>query len=300
MIQFVNAKINIGLNVIRRREDGYHLLETIFYPVGLHNGKAENPHPFCDILEAQRLPSTSVGNIYRFEGRRIECEDEDNLVCRAAELISERSGCHFAVTLSKHLPDGAGLGGGSADASFTLRLLASLLSDNDGCTGDKSADKERTHFSHDELMRLALSLGADCPFFINNTPSYGEGIGEILTPVANKLDGMWALIVKPSVYVSTREAFAGIQVRKPELNVREIYDMPIESWCTLMTNDFETTIFGRHPQLATVKRRLYECGAVYAQMSGSGAALYGLYANRQSAEKAAEEFADCQTYVCLL
>lgn len=285
MIQFVNAKINLGLNIIRRREDGYHLLETVFYPVGAHNGTPLSPEPFCDMLEARLLPKSVDRNIYDWRGRKIDCPPEKNLVCRAAKLISEATGRHFEIVLEKYLPDGAGLGGGSADASFTLRILNSLSGNT---------------LSRERLLEMALSLGADCPFFIDNIPAYGEGIGEILTPVEPRLQGMWALIVKPDVYVSTREAFSGIEPRIPELNARDIYMRPIEEWRLLMTNDFETTIFPLHPELPAIKERLYEEGAIYAQMSGSGSSLFGIFRTEGDAKKAREAFSDLPAYICLL
>ena len=157
MIQFVNAKLNLGLNIIGKRADGYHLLETIFYPVGVHNGTPVNPEPFGDILEAVPAQEDSC-NRYRFLGRPVDCPPEKNLVYRAAELISGRTGRYFDISLVKSIPDGAGLGGGSADATFTLRLLNRL-------SGNR--------LSSDELKELALSLGADCPFFVENTPAFG-------------------------------------------------------------------------------------------------------------------------------
>lgn len=285
MIQFVNAKLNLGLNIIRRREDGYHLLETVFYPVGIHNGEPCCPDPFCDVLEAELLPESAVANEYDFTGRKIDCPPEKNLVCRAAEAVSGAIGRHFSIRLCKHLPDGAGLGGGSADATFTLKLLNRLAGDPLG---------------RDALLKMALSLGADCPVFVDNIPAYGEGIGEILTPVEHRLKGLWSLIVKPDVYISTREAFAGITPLRPERNALEVFRLPIERWRDEMSNDFESSIFPQHPQLAEVKQKLYASGAIYAQMSGSGSSLFGLYHTRAEAEKAREAFADLPTFISLL
>ncbi len=286
MVTFVNAKLNIGLNIIRKREDGYHLLETIFYPVGIHNGTPENPEPFCDILEAVPRRDDKKVNSYKWLGRPIDCPPEKNLVYRAAEEISRLTGRYFDIYLEKHLPDGAGLGGGSADASFTLKTLNSL------------AD---SRLSNEELSEIALGLGADCPFFIENSPAFGEGIGEILSPVAAKLKGMWALIVKPPIYVSTREAFAGITPHQPAHSVREIYEnMPIEEWRHVMINDFESSLFPKYPLLAQIKKRMYDAGALYAQMSGSGSALFALFPTREAVKESRKAFSDLPTYICLL
>lgn len=286
MVTFVNAKLNIGLNIIRKREDGYHLLETIFYPVGIYNGSPENPEPFCDILEAVPQKEGLKANSYTWLGRSIDCPPEKNLVYRAAEEISRLTGRYFDLFLEKHLPDGAGLGGGSADATFTLKALNTLAG---------------SPLCKEQLSEIALGLGADCPFFIDNTPAFGERIGERLTPVVSKLKGMWTLIVKPPVYVSTREAFAGITPRQPQLPVRRIYEsVPMVEWRDCMTNDFESSLFPVYPQLAEIKRRLYESGALYAQMSGSGSALFGLFRTQEEAKESRKAFADLPTYICLL
>lgn len=289
MIQFVNAKINIGLQIVSRRPDGYHDLQTIFYPVGLHNGTVGNPAPFCDILEVVAAEQWQ----YSFSGRSIDCPPEKNLVCRACELFrgeAEKRGFEcpeFAVSLEKHLPDGAGLGGGSADASFLLRALNEL-------TGSR--------FSAAELEAMALRLGADCPVFISNAPAYGEGVGERLTPLPAVLEGMWCAIVKPDVYVSTREAFSGITPHPAFVDLREVYRRPVAEWRGLIVNDFEAPVSKLHPRIAEVKEQLYAHGALYASMSGSGSALYGIFADRvQAAETVASgAFSDCFSALCRL
>lgn len=277
MIQFVNAKINIGLNIIRRRPDGYHDLQTLFYPIGLHSGTPENPDPFCDILEI--VPGmTSRGFSFSFAGRKVDCPEDKNLVCRAARLFAEKyaekrelelSG--FSIELEKHLPDGAGLGGGSADASFTLRMLNELSG---------------APFSSEELEAMALTLGADCPVFITNVPAFGEGVGEKLTPSDTALDGMWLALVKPDVYVSTREAFSGVTPEMPAVPLAEALQRSIEEWRHCVFNDFERSIFPLHPELAAVKESLYRSGALYASMSGSGSSLYGIFPTEKTARRA--------------
>lgn len=272
MIEFVNAKINIGLHITRRRPDGYHDLETIFYPVGRHNGTPANPEPFCDILEI--LPTESGEDTFIWKGRPIDCPDEKNLVVKAVKAfraaVPEIKG-GFAVTLEKHIPDGAGLGGGSADASFTLRML-------NGLCGNPLESAE--------LRRIALTLGADCPVFIDNVAAYAEGVGERLEEVSSRLDGYWCAIVKPDVYVSTKEAFAGVTPCAGRVSLREAYSGPIEGWRDSVVNDFEASIFPRHPELRQVKERLYALGALYASMSGSGSSLYGIFDSREGCVKA--------------
>lgn len=289
MVTFVNAKINLGLNIISRRSDGYHLLETIFYPIGIYNGTPENPDKFSDILEVDILPDSEVNNQYKFLGRHIDCPPEKNLVWLATELFTEKIGAHFHVALYKALPDGAGLGGGSADASFTLKTLNTLCGNP---------------LSEQDLLELALSLGADCPFFILNRPVFGEGVGEILTPVTPHLDGMWTLIIKPNISVSTKEAFSGITPAYPEINLREIYKKPVDQWRELMSNDFERTLFAIHPELSKIKNFLYESGALYAQMSGSGSSIFGIFSNQEEARicsgKSQQNFNNIHNYLCKL
>lgn len=284
MIKFVNAKINLGLNIVGKREDGYHNLETVFFPVGIESGMPQQPEAFDDILEVTLVEGKPTGCKFQLMGRKIDCNPENNLVVKAATLfirsyfdkfgVAEDMGM-ITVTLDKHLPDGAGLGGGSADASFTLLALNELLGDP---------------FSAEELARLALRLGADCPFFIYNTPCFAEGIGEVLNPVEIDLKGKWLLIVKPSVYVSTKDAFSGIKPRRPEFDLRFLQYLPLEEWRGKVRNDFEDSIFPLHPELAEIKESLYESGAVYASMSGSGSSLYGIFGSEEKAKSCLELF----------
>lgn len=276
MVTFVNAKINIGLRVVRRREDGYHELQTIFYPVGLFAGTPRNPEAFCDILEIVTEPvSEEKGNSFEFisSGRSMDCSLEKNLVYRAAKLYLDE----FAVPclkpvirLQKHLPDGAGMGGGSADAAFTLKLLRDLLDGPDDV----------------ELARLALKLGADCPFFIYNKPAYATGIGEKLEPIALDLSGKWLVVVKPAVSISTKEAFAGISPAEPDFDLRDILSLNPNEWRKFVKNDFEAPFFKSHPEMEAVKQRFYDTGAFYASLTGSGSCIYGIYDNIEDASKA--------------
>lgn len=284
MIKFVNAKINLGLNIVRKREDGYHDLETVFFPVGIESGMPQQPDPFDDVLEVNLDKSKPTGCRFQIMGRRIDCAPEKNLVVKATTLFVrsyfEKEGIDdglglFNITLDKHLPDGAGLGGGSADAAFTLTSLNEILGEP---------------FSQNELLALAARLGADCPFFILNTPAFAEGIGEILNPVDIDLKGKWLLIVKPPVYVSTKEAFAGITPRRPAFDLRFLQYLPLEEWKGKVVNDFEESIFPTNPILRQVKEGMYDRGAVYASMSGSGSSIYGIFSDEDCARTAHERF----------
>lgn len=276
MIWFVNAKINIGLRVTGKRPDGYHNLETLFYPVGIYAGTAENTEMFGDILEI--TPEAEPGFRFETRGRVVDCPVDKNLVYKAAKLYFDEMaspGFGARIVLEKHLPDGAGLGGGSADAAFTLKGLSAL---------DALADDAT-------LARQALRLGADCPFFIYNRPMYAEGIGELLEPAPGvDLSGCWITIIKPRIYISTKEAFAGIHCRPSETDLRELAGSPLGDYRFVAVNDFEASVFSAHPELPAIKRRLYDMGAKYASMSGSGSSIYGIFTDRELAATARHEF----------
>ncbi len=276
MIWFVNAKINIGLRVTGKRPDGYHNLETLFYPVGIYAGTAENTERFGDILEI--TPEAEPGFRFETRGRVVDCPVDKNLVYKAAKLYFDEMaspGFGARIVLEKHLPDGAGLGGGSADAAFTLKGLSAL---------DALADDAT-------LARQALRLGADCPFFIYNCPMYAEGIGELLEPEPGvDLSGCWITIIKPRIYISTKEAFAGIHCRPSETDLRELAGRPLGDYRFVAVNDFEASVFPAHPELPAIKRRLYDMGAKYASMSGSGSSIYGIFTDRELAATARHEF----------
>lgn len=253
MITFPNAKINLGLNITEKRPDGYHNLETIFYPI-----------PLEDALEAcprkERPGSYSLSQ----SGLSIEGDAENNLVVKAYKLLDETY--HLPpvdIYLHKHIPSGAGLGGGSADAAFMLKLLNRMY---------------RLNLTDDQLEAYAARLGADCAFFVRNQPTYAEGIGNIFSPVKLSLAGWQLLLVKPNIFVSTRDAFARIRPRRPERNLRDLINQPVESWKDSMINDFEESVFPQFPAIGDIKTELYRLGAVYASMSGSGSSVYGLFA----------------------
>ena len=296
MISFPNAKINIGLRITERRPDGYHNLETVFHPVGLYAGTPLNPVSFCDTLEV--VPSAN--DEFRFKGRPIDCPLEKNLVYKAVMVYREElkkrniNPMPVSVTLEKNLPDGAGLGGGSADASFTLKLL-----DNLTFPGDSASSP----FTADDLERMALRLGADCPVFIRNQSCYAEGVGEKMTPVSLGLAGMWCVIVKPEIYVSTREAFAGVRPHKDNdaFPLNRLGELPKTEWKDVAVNDFEASLFPAYPRLGEIMQGLYDAGAFYASMSGSGSSQFGLFESRETATRAASGFAsDESLFVRLL
>lgn len=283
MIKFVNAKLNLGLNIVRKRPDGYHELETLFYPVGKHNGTPVNPEPFCDILEITPAEKTE----FVFSGRKVDCPLEKNLVYKAWKVFKENYPelPEYRIQLEKHLPDGAGLGGGSADASAVLCMLNELCG-----------------FPFDErhLAEMALKLGADCPFFIYNRPCYAEGVGEVLVPAEVDLSGWWCLLVKPEVSISTKEAFAGVTPEEPEHSLKETMKLPVEEWQGRMVNDFEGSLFPHHGVLHHIKDKLYGMGAVYSSMSGSGSTVFGLFRNREAVDEAGKVFYGHYVGVCLL
>lgn len=283
MIKFVHAKLNLGLNIVRKRADGYHELETLFYPVGRYNGTPENPEPFCDILEITPAANTE----FFFTGRKVDCPLEKNLVYKAWSVFKSAypDMPEYRIHLEKHLPDGAGLGGGSADASAVLCMLNELCG---------------SLFCDSQLAEMALKLGADCPFFIYNRPCYAEGVGEKLEPADVDLSGWWCLLVKPDVSISTKEAFAGVTPGAPEYSLKETIMLAPEEWQGRMVNDFEGSLFPNHPVLNEIKERMIDCGAVYASMSGSGSTVFGLFRTKEAAEEVARVFKEYYVGICLL
>lgn len=279
MITFPCAKINLGLNIVGKRADGYHDLQTVFYPI-----------PLTDALEiklmADEFPVEANCDL-KVYGNGVDCDDNENLVVRAYNLLArdyELPRVH--AHLYKRIPSQAGLGGGSSDAAFMIRLLD---------------ERFRLNMGNAEMERYAARLGADCAFFITAEPSYATGIGEILSPVdgpEGNLEGYYIAVVKPAVAVSTREAFAHVTPRCPEKSCREIVRQPIETWHSELVNDFEASVFESYPELGDIKRRLYDLGAVYAQMSGSGSAIYGIFKAMPTGVEAT--FKDMFTFVAKL
>lgn len=277
MICFPNAKINLGLHITSRRQDGYHNLESIFYPIGLKDALEIVPfnpelsytgdgHREATATEQPRLMHKQGRSpLFKFHqtGRMIEGDEEDNLVIRALRLIgAEHPIPAIAIHLLKKIPSGAGLGGGSSNAASMLHLLN---------------DNFNLGYTLQELTHLAVRLGADVPFFIHNKPAYATGIGDQLEPLELDLSDLFFIVVKPDVMISTKEAYARITPRQPELSLREIVKKPVTEWRELMKNDFEPALFKKYPQICTLKQQLYERGALYASMSGSGSSVYGFF-----------------------
>ena len=244
------AKINLGLNVVSRRPDGYHNLETVFYPV-----------PIFDTLNIE--PATDGLTRLTVVGHPVEGDPEQNLVMRAYRMLQADFGLPSVhITLDKQIPMQAGMGGGSSDGAYTLRLLNSMFA---------------LSLSEAELQHYAARLGADCAFFVTAHPAYAEGIGDKLDPIPLALTGYYLAVVKPPIAVSTREAYAGITPQKPRKNCREVVKQPVSTWRDELVNDFEESIFALHPTIASIKQRLYDLGADYAVMSGSGSSVVGLF-----------------------
>jgi len=293
MICFPNAKINLGLHIISRREDGYHNIETVFYPIGLKEAleivptcpnvksaptspdvppaaddkdvRFANAGPYLTTRSAELGGEPVLSPQYRFfqTGNVVHGNEGDNLVIKALKLISTvKLLPPIDIHLFKKIPLGAGLGGGSSDAAFMLRMLN---------------DNFSLGYPDEELMHLATRLGADCPFFIHNRPAFATGIGDLLEPMELDLSSWFLLLVKPDVVVNTKEAYAMVTPRQPELSLKEIVTKPVMEWRELMKNDFETAVFKKYPQICRIKQQLYDLGAVYASMSGSGSSVYGLF-----------------------
>lgn len=258
MIVFPCAKINLGLNIVGLMPNGYHAIETVFHPI-----------PLCDALEIkymdERFPS-DTGCDLKVTGNNVDCDEAQNLVVRAYELLAAdfklpRVHAH----LFKRIPSQAGLGGGSSDGAYMIRLLD---------------ERFRLNMGYAEMERYAARLGADCAFFITSEPSFATGVGDQLEPADNAngyLRGYWVGVVKPDIAVSTRDAYQLIEPKHPDKCCREVVRQPVETWKDNLHNDFETPVFNLYPELRAIKERLYALGALYAQMSGSGSAIYGLF-----------------------
>ena len=247
------AKINLGLNVTEKRSDGYHNIETVFYPV-----------PIFDTIVIKETNAPNGTCHLKIEGNDIIGNPENNLVVKAYHKLHELYTLPgVEITLNKNIPTQAGMGGGSADCAYTLTALNDMfnIGIDDGT-----------------LVKIAAQLGADCPFFIKSQPAFATGIGEVLSPININLDKYYLAIVKPQISVSTKEAFAGIKTKNPKQCCKEIVaNSQISEWKESLSNDFESTIFPLHPELEQIKESLYSEGALYAAMSGSGSALFGIF-----------------------
>lgn len=257
MVIFPNAKINLGLRVISKREDGYHNLDTVFYPL-----------PFHDALEIITNPNAdSPFVIFSHTGKMIPGDDHNNLCIKALEMlrIDFPQIPPVLIHLQKNIPMGAGMGGGSSDGAFMLRLLN---------------EKYKLGINNEQLKQYALKLGSDCPFFIENIPVSATGRGEIMKPISLDLSQRSILIVSPGIHISTSDAFSNITLSEQTVTCEEIVKLPIEHWRSLLVNDFENTVFPKHPELSEIKEQLYDIGALYASMTGTGSTLFGIFEQR--------------------
>lgn len=252
MISFPHCKINLGLYVTAKRQDGYHDLDTVFYPVPIH-----------DILEFVEAKEPS----FHLTGLPIMGVAADNLCQKAYQLLKSTHPSLPSVEIHLHklIPMGAGLGGGSSDGAFMLRML-----------------NEQFNLGHskDELMDMALQLGSDCPFFIQDKPAHGLGRGEILNLIALSLSSWWLALVNPGIHVSTKTAFRDVSPKPAPIDLANKIMEPVESWKNWLSNDFEDSVFKIHPEISNIKDSLYTQGATYASMTGTGSTVYGLFRER--------------------
>lgn len=266
------CKINIGLDVLRRRADGYHDLETVMYPVcGL-----------CDELEIDRIEGE--GAEFAVRGIAVDCPDEDNLCLKAWRRMRACYGIGgVRITLHKRIPFGAGLGGGSSDATAVVCAVDRLFG---------------LQLREEELIRHAAALGSDTAFFVRSAPQLCTGRGEVMQPCAVDLGGYTLVLVKPDEGVSTREAYAGVTPAVPALRLAERIALPVERWQGCVKNDFEPSVFAAHPVIGRIKERLLAAGAVYASMSGSGSAVYGLFrTDADVTRRLTDTLADLNPYI---
>ena len=248
MILFPPAKVNLGLNILFKREDGYHEIETCMVPIS-----------FTDILEI------TLSDEFEFlqTGLTIPGNLDSNLCVKAFQLMKQKFAIsNVRIHLRKQIPMGAGLGGGSADAAYVLKGLNDLF---------------KLNISITELENLAAKLGSDCPFFIQNKPQIARGRGEVLSEIEIDLKGKYLVLLNPGIHVGTKEAYDGVQPRKKPLNIEHVLSRPIETWQTELINQFEESIFPKFSLIKELKNSLIELGALYASMSGSGSSIFGIF-----------------------
>jgi len=273
MISFPIAKINLGLNVVEKRPDGYHNLQTVFYPVPIKD--ALEVYPMDQAFPSEFDCDLKVTNI------SIEGDEQRNLVVRAYNLLKQdfptlpRVHAH----LWKGIPTQAGMGGGSSDCAYMILMLNELCG---------------LHLTDQQMIDYAARLGADCAFFILSKPCYATGIGEIMTPIHVDLSGWYIGVVRPDIPVPTKEAFSRIRPHYPEKNCCDVVLQSVSTWKDDLTNDFEESVFALHPEIGAIKSQLYNMGATYAAMSGSGSALFGLF--REEPKALQQTFGGCFTF----
>jgi 4-diphosphocytidyl-2-C-methyl-D-erythritol kinase len=248
MVSFPPCKINLGLHVLRKRSDNYHELDTCFYPI-----------PFTDILEI--IPSETFE--FTSSGVPVAGDPAANLCVKAYQLLQQQTDLPpVKIHLHKIIPMGAGLGGGSSDGAHTLRVLNQVF---------------KVGMTQIKLQELAAKLGSDCAFFLYDQPMIGTGRGEILAPATVTLSGKYLVLINPGIHVSTAEAYAALKPGEKDITVNEILQMPIDNWKDLLVNDFEESVFTRYAAIKNLKEQLYQVGARYASMSGSGSTVFGVF-----------------------
>lgn len=247
---FITAKINLGLQIVRKREDGYHDLQTVFYPTSFYH----------DIMT---LTPCSAEFEFELESEEDLGPSDNNLCVKAFRILQQDYGIEGVhLYLGKGIPTGAGLGGGSADAAFSLKLLV---------------DAFQLPVTEEQMLHYALQLGSDVPFFLYNQPMYATGRGEVMTPVDLDLSAYQLKIVKPDIHVSTKEAYAGITPKESNIFLPNVLQQDVSTWKGVVVNDFEESVFAKHPELREIKEAFYRDGALYASMSGSGSAVFGIF-----------------------
>ncbi|HEX8516238.1 MAG TPA: 4-(cytidine 5'-diphospho)-2-C-methyl-D-erythritol kinase [Bacteroidia bacterium] len=266
MITFPNAKINIGLNIIEKRSDGFHNIQSVMYPVGLR-----------DALEVVENTESKENVTFTSSGITIPGDPSSNLIVKAYNLISQDLVLpKIKVHLHKHIPIGAGLGGGSSDAAFFIRLMQ---------------EKFELDIAWGEMHHYARLLGSDCSFFISNKPAFAEGKGDEYESVSVNLKGYYIVLVYPNIHVNTAKAYSGVKPKTPARSLEDdIQNLAIDDWKECIQNDFEDSIFPQFPAIKKIKEQLYEAGAVYASMSGSGSTLYGIFQGKTNLKN---QFGDC-------
>ena len=261
MLVFPNAKINIGLHIVEKRPDGFHNIESCFYPVG-----------WKDALEITETDHFSI----EFDGIVIPGDQSDNICVKAYELVSKEYQLPpVKIHLLKAIPIGAGLGGGSADAAFTIKALNDLF---------------KLGISFEKQLSYARRLGSDCAFFILNRPAYCFGKGDQFESIDVGLREKWIVLVNPGIHISTIEAYAGVAPKPGESDLRNLLKLPVNEWKGKVKNDFEATLFAKYPLLEKIKEELYEQGASYASMSGSGSTIFGIFDKEKDLTRVFEEY----------
>jgi len=256
MIVFPIAKINIGLHITAKRIDGYHDIETVFYPVGL-----------CDALEFVVSPEPYKKDILTCTGINTGGQSEDNLILKTIRKLREKYSVPFLkIHLHKAIPVGAGLGGGSSDAASVLKSVNKLF---------------RLNISVPELKAISLEIGSDCPFFIDGSPSLAYGRGEILKPIGDILSGYYIMLLNPGIGINTREAYQNCTPGLPAVSLSDLTGLPVTEWSKHIVNDFESYVFKKHPLIREIRNELYNSGAVFSLMSGSGSTVYGIFKTKK-------------------